>query len=388
MKHEDEDIRYLLLEAVPPLPAPPDRLGAVGRRVRRHRRRRVAVSALAVALVVGLGFGGVRTLAGERPAPAPPAVAPTVLGETRCPVDLRDFPDFGAARYGEGGPLVPDGAVEITACEVPSAAGSGGVELSEPRVLTDGVDEVVRILNRLPARPGSGSAASGDAADQELRCTRKAVHRELAYVLRYPDRAPVTVYTDENCAAVVRGSAGRGQDPALLTTFLDRYRAQLIARTPPATIATPACAPSLPTDGLRLTPTRSGPKDQISINNPGRNPGLPSRLVAVTACRYEVGDTRAGLVRQQSDRDTADTLRQALNAALDRGRVTNCGSYPGYPPPTVLDTLLVADATGATAEFWLRRAPCPALVAGRSSGITPTEALLATVDGMLGPARR
>ncbi|GGM18355.1 MULTISPECIES: hypothetical protein [Micromonospora] len=384
MTHEDEDIGYLLRESVPPLRTPPDRVGAVGRRVRRHRRRRVGLGALAVALVAGLAFGGVRLGTGNEHSPAPPAVTPTVDDQARCPTDAREFPDPRTARYGGNGPLVPAGAVEIVACEVPATEGA---EPREPRVLTDGVDEIVRVLDALPPWPVRPGAAT-PAGDHELRCTAVARHHELAYVLRYPDRPSVTVHTSGNCQTVRQGPSGRGLDPALFDTFLQRYREQLAARTPAVTIATPTCPPSLPTGRLRLTPTRTGPPDRIRVNNPGGNPGLPTRLVAVAACRYEVGDTLARLTGQRRERDDADALRPALNATFERDRVTDCGSYPGYPPPTGLDVLLVADATGATAEFWLRRAPCGALVAGRSSGITPTETLLTGVDRMFGPSPR
>ncbi|MEU2610532.1 hypothetical protein ABZ570_02925 [Micromonospora sp. NPDC007271] len=390
MRHEDEDIRSLLTEAVPPLSPPADRLGAVARRVRRHRRRLVGGSALAVVLAVGLAVGGVQGFTGGRADPAPPAATRPAVEEPRCPTHLGQFPDLRSAPYGGSEPLVPEGAVEVTACEVP-ATGSARAGLSGPRVLTVGVSDVVRVINSLPpypTSPGSPSPQrSGD--DQELRCS--FVHRdhELAFVLRYPDRQPVTVYTSANCGVAVSGGRGRGLDFALFTTFFDRYRAQLVARTPPETIPTPTCAPSIPTSRLRLTPDRSGLDDRISTDNPGRSPQLPTRLVAVTACRYEVGDSLARLTGQRSERlDAADALRPTVNAAFDRARTTTCGGYPGYPPPTAFDSLLVADATGATAEFWLRRAPCPALVSGKSSGVRPSAALVAAIDGLLGPPGR
>ncbi|MEU8015234.1 hypothetical protein AB0B74_04630 [Micromonospora parva] len=62
MKREDEDIRLLLTNAVPPLTPPPDRVVQVARRVRRHRQRLIGSTALAVAVAVGLGVGGAQIL--------------------------------------------------------------------------------------------------------------------------------------------------------------------------------------------------------------------------------------------------------------------------------------------------------------------------------------
>ncbi|MEO3777437.1 hypothetical protein ABGB16_11405 [Micromonospora sp. B11E3] len=386
MRHEDEDVRSLLTNAVPPLAPPPGRLGAVARRVRRHRRRVVGGSALAVALAVGLGVGGVQAFTGGAGTPTPPVATRPTVEEPRCPAGTWEFPDLASARYGGGEPLAPEGAVEITACEVP-AANPPRAGLSAPRVLTAGVGDVVRILNSMPpyqTSPGSRSPEhSGDA--QQLRCTLVARDHELAFVLRYPDREPVTVYTNANCRVAVSDGRGRGLDFTLVTTFFDRYRAQLAAVTPPDTIPTPACAPSIPASRLRLTPDRSGLDDRISVDNPDRRPQLPTRLVAVTACRYVVSDDLARLTGQRSDREDAEALRPTVNAAFDRAKTTTCGGYPGYRPPKALDTLLVADATGATAEFWLRRSPCQALLRGKSSGVKPSEALVAAIDGLLGP---
>ncbi|MET8264924.1 hypothetical protein ACWD8I_25330 [Micromonospora arida] len=70
MTREDEDIRLLLTNAVPPLTPPPDRVVKVARRVRRHRQRLIGSTALAVALAVGLGVGGARILTDGNRAPS------------------------------------------------------------------------------------------------------------------------------------------------------------------------------------------------------------------------------------------------------------------------------------------------------------------------------
>lgn len=69
MTHEDEDIKHLLTEAVPRLTPPMDRVGAVAARVRRRRQRLIGSSALAVAMAVALGVGGVQMIIGNH---APP----------------------------------------------------------------------------------------------------------------------------------------------------------------------------------------------------------------------------------------------------------------------------------------------------------------------------
>ncbi|MER7444525.1 hypothetical protein [Micromonospora avicenniae] len=65
MTHEDEDIKRLLTEAVPLLTPPMDRVGAVAARVRRRRQRLIGSSALAVAMAVALGVGGVQMISGS-----------------------------------------------------------------------------------------------------------------------------------------------------------------------------------------------------------------------------------------------------------------------------------------------------------------------------------
>ncbi|MBQ0902885.1 hypothetical protein [Micromonospora sp. U21] len=72
MTHDDEDIKLMLTEAVPPLTPPVDRVGAVARRVQRHRQRLIGSSALAITMTVALGVGGVQMLAGGNHAPPSP----------------------------------------------------------------------------------------------------------------------------------------------------------------------------------------------------------------------------------------------------------------------------------------------------------------------------
>jgi hypothetical protein len=85
--HDDDPVRRLLIDAVPELRAPEDRLGRVADLVGRRRRRRwTAISAGAASLVLAVGLtlliqpGGAPAPAGEASAPvatATPAGAPT-----------------------------------------------------------------------------------------------------------------------------------------------------------------------------------------------------------------------------------------------------------------------------------------------------------------------
>ncbi|MEU5944435.1 hypothetical protein ABZ793_02610 [Micromonospora sp. NPDC047465] len=392
MSSDDSDVRRLLADAVPPLAAPPDRLAAVGSRVRRRRRRLAAGSAAALVLAVGLTVGAPQLVAGDRggPGPAPVATGGPV-GAAVCPDDIGRRPALESVRYGDDVPLVPAGAVEVTACQVPVGGGPRAADRVGPRVLTVGVDEIVGLLNAMPPRQTGpdGRSRVADPTDSGLRCTLVGRYEETAYVLRYPDRAPVTVWTDDNCAVAVTDSHGRGLDHRLFGAFLDRYRAQLAAATDPATVATPACRTSMPVDRVRLTPSNPGPPDRIAVNQAGHDTVLMTPLVALAACRYEVDGGTARLVRGETRRDGADALRPVLNAAFARSvPASDCGDWPGYPPPTAFDTVTVADATGATAEFWVRHTPCRSAVRAHHRGSEPTPELLAALARLLGPPPR
>lgn len=105
-------LRDLLLDAVPPLAAPPDRLARVAGIVRRRRRRRTAGAVLGAALAVAgvvLGVGllpgpSVRVVpsTGTVPAPSAPATGPT--GTAPAPSAPATGPTGGSAASGTGGP--------------------------------------------------------------------------------------------------------------------------------------------------------------------------------------------------------------------------------------------------------------------------------------------
>ncbi|QOC90873.1 hypothetical protein [Micromonospora craniellae] len=379
MTRDDEDIRRLFTDAVPPLPAPRDRIAEVGTRVRRHRRRVVTTTAAAVTLIVALGVA-LPTLRGPDRT-TPPVTATDPAGEVVCPTSIAGRPDLDAVRYGDDEPLVPPGAVEIINCQVQVDNLHSAPEIPGPRALTTGVDEIVRMLNAQPSRPTDGRGRP--YADGELRCTAAAQQEQTVLVLRYADREPVTVWTDSNCRVAVTATHGRGVDFGIFSTFLDRYREQLVATTDPATITTPACPATIPAERM----SDSKPPDRIRFHHSDPYPILPTPLIEVAACRYEVNDDTAELVRQEQRRADADDLRPILNETFDRSATrSDCGGWPdwrGHPLPTTFDTLTVADATGATAEFWVRHSPCRnARHLFANNQATPL--LLDALTGMLG----
>ncbi|GIJ21137.1 hypothetical protein [Micromonospora lutea] len=357
MTRDDEDIRGLLAGAVPPLAAPPDRVAEVGVRVRRHRRRMAGGAAAAVALTVGLGVGLPTLVAAPDRDRGAPATTPSPQGAAACPTGFDTRPDLTSVRYGDDEPLVPTGAVEVTSCQVPVGSGPHPASRIGPRTLTTGVDEIVRLLNAQPPTQQDGRGRPLPAGEQ-MMCTAKATYEETALVLRYPDREPVTVWTDENCRVAVTATHGRGVDFGVIAAFLDRYRAQLAATTDPATVTTPACADTFPVKRMRKN-SEDGPLSRIRLNNSDPYLALPTPLIEVTACRYEVRGQTGELVGQQRRRAGADEVRAVLNQALDRpAKSSRCGDWPDYEEPTLFDTLTVADATGETAEFWIRHEPC------------------------------
>ncbi|QKW15808.1 hypothetical protein [Verrucosispora sp. NA02020] len=383
MSRDDEDIRHLFADAVPPLPTPHDRIAEVGIRVRRHRRRVVTGTAAAVTLVVALGVGLPALWGPDRTAPPVQTTDPT--GEVVCPTSLAGEPDLDAVRYGDDEPLVPPGAVEITTCEV--QVGTAGVvhERPGPRTLTAGVDEIVRLLNAQPPQPVDGRGRA--TPDGRPMCNAAARNEVTVLVLRYPDREPVTVWTNANCRVSITATHGRALDSEVFSTFLDRYRAQLVATTDPATITSPDCPATIPADRVRNKPSNPGPPDRIRLDNSDPyDTVLPTPLVEVTACRYEVDDGTAELVRQERRRAGADDLRPVLNGTFDRKAMSSdCGGWPGYPAPTAFDTLTVADATGATAEFWVRHIPCRSARHFYGANKQVTAPLLDALTDLLGP---
>jgi hypothetical protein len=334
----ERELGRALLEAVPQLPAPPDRLRAVGARVRRQRGGVAALTAVVVALALGVPaiLAPVRS-----PAPA----GPEVLGPDGCPVPGRVH---RASTMDTAGPLVPAGATEVVLCET----------AAEQRVLTQDVSSFVALLNQLPTTDKQSAYerfkrefADGSPDPGPPSCSWVYYPVQRSLVFRYPDRAPVPVLLDRNCDRLISDGHIRFGATAAVAQFLSRYRQQLIDTTDPATIATPGCEDrgSIP-----------GAPDTISGNRADGEPPLPSALVAVTACRYTDGPygIRLAAQWQTRDRSTVESWRAALNIQLGGGPAQPC---TGAGSPDRLDTVLVADVTGGRRQLWvLRGMACPA----------------------------
>jgi hypothetical protein len=383
------NLQNLLTEAVPELPAPPDRLAEVGARVRRRRR---SVSAITVGLVV-LATGAavavpslLRSNTADRFGDDAPPVA---VGADGCPVPSAYNPMTNKDRPGQ---LVPKGATEAALCMVPST----NPEWNVTRVLTTGVDELVRLLNDMPGtarywqmiRERQISEGFPDPGPTpQIGCLAIA-HKfsTTALRLRYADREPVFVFLSRNCGTASVGDKTRhwsGTD--LLAIFFAKYRDQLATTTDSATINTPACGQTLATP-FRWSP--SEPVDGIELNREGTSVFLPNALAAATVCRYTVNNNVAQLTASKSQRGDLGSLRDAINrqfeiiAGRPRHELVNCYDYPHLPLQR-MDVVRVADVTGAVSEIWLHRVPCPAANVEGRSGLVADTTLLSEVDVLL-----
>jgi len=290
------------------------------------------------------------------------------------------------------GQLVPDGPERVTLCETPNGIGGAA---GSPRPLDRQVAQLVAQLNRLPDRDTARAAlqAQHPGTAIELGCTAVGYPSDLSFVFRYPDGSVVVVWLDRNCGAAITDERTRyllGE--SLLDTFYGLYRAQrrdTLARAP-----RPACPATIDVAHIDRRTAAALPPDAIARNRGSREPFLPDPLLAVAACRYEVGSGGATLVghaeREGDLSGVYNVLNDATNRRSDRGPVapmTECGD-PGYgsPLPTLLDTLIVVDGTGAASEVRVWRRPCAVLFAGGSGGVVPSGATLDTLDTLLGPA--
>ena len=220
--HDDESVeralRGRLLQAVPPLSTPPDRLGAVTARAHRNRRRTMLGSAAAMLVL----FGGIGTLLTdhiatphhpgqpvlEQPNPASDCVALTPVAA-------------GALATDRPGPLVPAGATSATRCETRTAPATpgpqGGPNPTDvtPQTLIVDVGQFTAALNVLP------SIAANQA------CTLVGYPTDLSFVFTFTDLPPVVVRVDRNCGLLATAEhvrSYRGSDP--LAQFDALYAAQ------------------------------------------------------------------------------------------------------------------------------------------------------------------
>ena len=174
----DDGLRDVLLDAVPAMTAPADRLAQVAGRVRRRRRRRAVRTALGAALAVTAVAGGVRLMptdAGTTVQPAGPSAAaptssptgPVVVG-TAAATTGPAAPSGGASRSGGPGrtgtqaPSAPS-ATGYDPARIPSgSAGSDRrriVATTERPTVSDGTGIFRTVC--LFARMGTDDAAGG-----------------------------------------------------------------------------------------------------------------------------------------------------------------------------------------------------------------------------------
>lgn len=370
MTHPDDgrDVGRLLGTLVPDLPAPPDRLAAVGRRVRRRRLRAVALAAAAVAVLL---LGGAIAVA-ARP-------SPDIAGDRRlpadapCPATPPEFPyGDGALPSSAPGELAPPGAVRAVLCRYNPVPELQMTRPGPPRrvVLTTDVAGLVDALNTLPSGSGMDDCfLSGDGGGY--------------LTLQYRNGRTTTVELSGPCSYARRGAITRHDAYQAIEAFDSRLIAQERAAARPAEVPPPGCAPQLTPstfDGQYLP----DPISDVWMYTHGPDPDyLTVPLAVITACRYTRADgdtwTRT---RQVTDRDTARDTATALEATAR----TRSGEIPYLTctgRPTTVDVLVLRDVTGETREVRATRDTCP-VVTFDFDGAPPSAALDRILDDLLG----
>jgi hypothetical protein len=390
------NLRDLLANAVPELPAPEDRVAEVGARVRGRRRSASALAAVTIAVAVGAAVAVPNLIDTTNVLPGVSDTQVTVGGDG-CPA-LGTF--HGPSDKDAPGLLVPAGAADVALCEIPSQLPGPPPEAPPPlRVLTAGVDEVVKVLNGLPGtkrykelirereiaegRPDPGPL-------EQMGCTAVGHPYDISLRLRYTDREPVFVLLDRNCGSARVGDVTRYWFPTSpLTTFFAKYRDQLAATTDPASVATPACAQTMTADHILRDRYPSGPVDGIRLNREGTNVVLPNELVAAAVCTYSIDARGATLTAHKEHRGELTRLRDTINRQFEmvgsdgpRQAMVECGN-PAMPLPQRMVTVTVADATGSASEFWLYRSPCSSAIRAGYAGLEPLGEFVSELDALL-----
>jgi hypothetical protein len=358
---DESALRTALQGARPPLQEPADRLAEVGDRVRRFRVRTTAAAALAVVVVLTGGGALAAAELQHRRAPAIPAGADCPSVEVPTPPDpWTDAP----------GPLVPNGAIRATLCERPRSGSQAGSSFKvdySPRMLTQRVDQLVSWISSLP----------GPALPMCFLIEYSSV---VSLVFAYADGPPVVVWVDFSCSTLFTAKRVR-YTPYMeeLDAFYQLYRAQLRATTPVATIPTPTC----PTTYDPLVDTAATLPDGIRRNR-GSDAWLPDPLAALAACRYELAGQTWVLSRQEQRRTELESARLILNEQYaHREGDSGCRNDRSSMRPTLVDSVWVADTTGAVSEMRVWRRPC-AEVDTADSSLEPVAEVLTYLDGMLG----
>ncbi len=246
---QSDEVRRMLLDAVPEVPTPDDRLSAVAARVRRRRARLATATVAAAALLVGIVvvvpqmLHTVPSVSGHvDPARPVDEVGPALpIGADGCLASPFDPPAF----VDQPGPLLPNGAIVVIMCETSLQQNPTS---TRQWVLTSDVDGFVRVLNSLPDRDRYWELLQQDRKARNLdplpadakktfgtACPQPGRTIAFSFVVRYPDRAPVSIAIDENCRTLHANGRSRFVDerpvsffeePGILQEFRRRYRDQ------------------------------------------------------------------------------------------------------------------------------------------------------------------
>ncbi|MFI5916697.1 hypothetical protein [Dactylosporangium sp. NPDC051541] len=370
------DLGRLLDTLVPDLAAPPDRLAAIGHRVRRRQRRTGLLAAACVALVL---LGGAVAAAATRPAPGPPAdpapsasTAPQHPGAGDCPAAPPDF-NFVDKPPTAPGDLAPPGAVRVVYCRYNQVPDPYPGRPGPPRrlVLTRDVAGLITVLNALPAKSGMDPCMlMGDGGGY--------------LTLEYADGSNVTIERAPACGYVRRGGITRYEVREAVEAFDARFIAQELAVARPADVRPADCAARL-TTGPSAGHYSPDPAYDVWMHTTMSNPhDLPVPLAVVTACRFVRGsDGHWDRARQVDDRGVADETGAAVVAAAKAtmGQIpyATCSS-----PGRTVDVLLLRDVVGETREVRVARDTCPVVTIG-FEGSPQSPALDRILDRLLGP---
>jgi len=314
----------------------------------------------------------------ESPAPVSPVVSedPLALDADGCPVRRQALKSM---RGDVPGQLVAaEGVTAVTLCELAGEKLTDyPPEFGRPRKLTTNLTEMLTALNALPDRAAAQALTGRPMPASYQDCGMVDGLANFALSVRYPDRT-VVILLDRNCRLAFAGGRTRYGFPSPMDTFLGFYREQLAASAGP--VPDRPCPGTI--DPAHLDGRISGnePVDGIGRNRGDGGPYLPSPLSAITICRYE----NARLVAHKTVRGALGPAREWLNSSIGGKQTSDCGDPNNARwQPTVLDTLWVADATGAVSEIHVWRAPCAALRAFYLDGYAAPPDLLTQIDGWL-----
>ncbi len=374
MTHPDDshELGRLLDHLVPDLPAPADRIGAVGRRVRRRRIRQILLVAACVTLILV----SVPTLvaASHRRSVEPP-VGPPRPSTAACPARLPTFP-FGDGSLPASAPgvLAPSGAVRAVLCRYDPLP---EYRISRPGparqlILSTDVPGLIAVLNQLPSREPLDPCFSGGDGGY--------------LTLMYPNGTSATIELSNGCGFVRRGKITRYQGYDAVRAFDKRYRQQALATAVPAAIAPADCAPRL---APGVAPARLRPDPVFDAWLHGESADgryLPAPLAIITACRYQqAGHGSLARTKKVLRRGALNQTTDAVEAAHTKiaGEIPFLGCASTAVIRTV-DVLVLRDIVGETFEVRVVRDTCPVITFG-FDGAPPNAAVSALLDMLLGP---